>query len=75
MLKFLHVARISNFRIFLADLSPDFKHVVLSRLDELLGLQYMVGKLQMSNFQPNFNRSKLLLVAPDMSQTVHEGIV
>jgi hypothetical protein len=75
MLKFLHVARISNFRIFLADLSPDFKHVVLSRLDELLSLQYMVGKLQMSNFQPNFNRSKLLLVAPDMSQTVHEGIV
>jgi hypothetical protein len=75
MLKFLHVARISNFRIFLADLSPDFKHVVLSRLDELLDLQYMVGKLQMSNFQPNFNRSKLLLVAPDMSQTVHEGIV
>ena len=44
MLKFLHVARIFNFRIFLSDLSPDFKHVVLSHLDELLGLQYMVEK-------------------------------
>jgi hypothetical protein len=50
MLKFLHVAQISNFRIFLADLSPNFKHVVLSNLDELLGLWYMVGKLQMSSF-------------------------
>ena len=39
MLKFLHEARISNFRIFLADLSPDFKHVVLFHLNELLGLQ------------------------------------
>jgi hypothetical protein len=45
MLKFLHVARIFNFRIFLADLSHDFKHVVLSHLNELLGLQYIVGKL------------------------------
>jgi len=75
MLKFFHVARISNFRIFLADLSPDFKQVVLFRLNELLGLQYMVEKLHMSNFQPNFNCSKLLLVPPDMSQTIHEGIV
>jgi hypothetical protein len=45
MLKFFHVIRISNFHIFLADLSSDFKHVALSRLDELLSLQYMVGKL------------------------------
>jgi hypothetical protein len=67
MLKFLHEARISNFRIFLADLSPDFKHVVLFHLNELLGLQYMVGKLHMSSFQPNFNRRKILLVALDMS--------
>jgi hypothetical protein len=28
----------------LADLSSDFKHVVLYYLDELLGLQYMVEK-------------------------------
>jgi len=67
MLKFLHEARISNFRIFLADLSPDFKHVVLFHLNELLGLQYMVGKLHMSSFQPNFNRRKILPVALDMS--------
>jgi len=39
MLKLLHVAWISNFYIFLADLSPDhFKYVILSRLDELLDL-------------------------------------
>ena len=45
MLKFLYVARISNFHIFLADLSLDLKHVILSHLDALLGLQYMVRKL------------------------------
>jgi len=50
MLKFLHVARIFNFRIFLADLSLDFKYVILSHLDELLSLRYMVGKLSMSSF-------------------------
>jgi len=50
MLKFLHVARNSNFCIFLADLNPDFKHVVLSCLDELLGLRYMIEKFQMSSF-------------------------
>ena len=44
-------------------------------LDELLGLRYIVGKFQMSSFYPNFNRSKIPLVALDMSQTVHEGVV
>jgi len=75
MLKFLHVARISNFLIFLADLSLDFKHVVLFHLDELLSLWYMVEKLQMSSFQPNFNCSKISSLAPDISQTVHESLV
>ena len=55
--------------------SPDFKHVVLSRLDELLGLRYIVGKFQMSSFYLNFNRSKIPHVALDMSQTVHEDLV
>jgi hypothetical protein len=50
MLKFLHVSRISNFYTFLADFNSDFKHVALSRMDELLGLPYMVGKLEMSSF-------------------------
>ena len=45
MLKFLHVDRIFNFCIFLVDLNIDFKYIDLSRLDELLGPQYMVGKL------------------------------
>jgi hypothetical protein len=75
MLKFLHVVRIFNFHIFLADLSLDFKYVVLSRQNELLGIQYMIGKLQTSSFHPNFSRNKILLVAPDISQTVHEGLV
>jgi hypothetical protein len=76
MLKFLHVAWIFNFCIFLTDLSHDFKHVVLSRLDELLGLlRYIVGKFQMSSFYPNFNRSQIPPVALDMSQTVHGGLV
>jgi hypothetical protein len=38
MLKFLHEARISNIHKFLADFSPDFKHIVISYLDELLSL-------------------------------------
>jgi hypothetical protein len=75
MLKLLHIAWIFNFCIFLADLSPDFKHVVLSRLDELLGQWYIVGKFQMFSFYPNFNRNKIPPVALDMSQTIHEGIV
>ena len=75
MLKFFHVARIFNFCIFLTDLSPDFKHVILSHLDELLGLQYVVGMFQMSSFYRNFNRSKIPPVTLDMSQTVHEGLV
>jgi hypothetical protein len=75
MLKFFYVARIFNFSIFLANLSFDFKHIVLSHLDELLVLQYMIGKLHISSFQPNFNKSKILLVAPDMSQIVYEGLV
>jgi hypothetical protein len=50
MLKFLYVTRISNFSIFLAYLNSDFKQVVISYLDELLALQCMVKKLQMSSF-------------------------
>jgi len=55
--------------------SPDFKHVVLSRLDELLRLRYIVGKFQMFSSYPNFNRSKIQPIALDMSQTIHEGLV
>ena len=36
MLKFFHIARISNFRIFLKDLSLDFKYIIFSYLDELM---------------------------------------
>jgi hypothetical protein len=67
ILRFPHAARISNFHIFLADFSPDFKHVVLSFLDELLVLPYMVGKLDMYSFQPNLNRNEILFIASYMS--------
>jgi len=45
MLKFFHVARISNFYIFLIYMSHILKYIVPFRLDALLGLQYMVGKI------------------------------
>jgi hypothetical protein len=56
-----YVARISNFRTFLQIFIPDLKHVILSPLDELLGLLYLVGKLEMSNFQTNLNEEKFHL--------------
>jgi hypothetical protein len=75
MLKFFHVTRISNFCKFLVDFNSYFKHVVLSHLDELLGLPYMVGKLEMSSSQFNLSRKTILHVASNMSQTLHEGLV
>jgi hypothetical protein len=62
MLKFLHVAWIINFRTFLIYFNLDFKHI-LFRLDELLGLPYMVGKLEMSSFQLNLNSNNIPPVA------------
>jgi hypothetical protein len=35
---------------FFVDFSPDFKHVILSCMDELLSLPYMVEKLEMFSF-------------------------
>lgn len=72
MLKFLHVARISNFHTFLVDFNLDFKHVIVSCLDELLDLPYIVEKNDMSSFQPNLNHNKISPIAPDMSQTIHK---
>jgi hypothetical protein len=75
IIKSLHATWISNFRIFFVNLSPGFKYVILSRLNELLELQYMVEELQSSTFQPNFNRCKISPVALDMSKTIHESLV
>jgi len=44
MFKFLHITWISNSYIFLTYLSHDFKYVILSCLNELLGLRYIVEK-------------------------------
>ena len=59
----------------MANSNPGFKHVILSCLNELLGLRYIVQKFYMFSFYPNFNRSKILSVALDISQTVNEGLV
>jgi len=83
MLKLIHVTWIFNFCILLADsllisnmsFSFDFKHVVLFHLDELLSLRYIVRKFQISSFYLNFNRSTILPIALDISQTVQEDIV
>ena len=53
----------------------NFKHVILSCLDELLGIRDTVWKFKISHFNPNFNRSKILSVALDISQIVDEGFV
>ena len=66
MLKILYVARINNFHIFLIDFSLDSKHVILSCLDELLGLQYMFEKLGMYSFQFNLNRNNISPIDLDM---------
>jgi hypothetical protein len=76
MLKLLNVTRISHFCTLMADFSSNFKPInILSYLDELLSLQYMVRKLEMSSFHHNLNRIKSPPVALDMSQTVHEGLI
>ena len=75
MLEFLHVTQISNFCIILPNLNPDFKHVIFSCFDELPDLRYMIGKLEVSSFHLNFNRSKIPPIDPDISQTVHEYLV
>jgi hypothetical protein len=33
----------------------NFKYIVLSRLDELVNLSYIVGKVQISSFSPSHN--------------------
>lgn len=55
--------------------SYDFKHIVLSCLDKLLGLPSMVGKFEMSSFQHNLKNNKCLPVAPDMSRSIYKGLV
>jgi len=60
---------------FLWIFNLNFKHIVLSHLNALMGTPYMVGKIKMSSFHPNLNRRRESLVAPDMSQTVRKGLV
>jgi hypothetical protein len=75
MLKFLFVAWIFNFRIFLTDFSPEFKFIGFSHLDELLCLQYMDRKLEMCSLYNNLNCNTIAPVVPDMSQTIHESLI
>jgi len=51
------------FAFCLAALKPNFKRMVLSRLKELEGVTYTVGKVWKSSFQPNWNHIKMKHVA------------
>ena len=75
MLKFLHIVQIFNFHTFLANFSSYFKDIVLSYLDELLDLPYMIEKLETFSFHYNLNHIKIPLVDPDISQTVYKDLV
>jgi hypothetical protein len=44
-------------------------------MDELLGLSYVVGNLEMSSFHANLNHRQIPLIAPEMFQTIHKGLV
>ena len=61
MLKFPHESLIFSYSwqilVLISNMSfsPDFKHVVLSYLDELFDQRYIVRKFQMSNCYLNFN--------------------
>jgi len=50
----------------------NFKHIVFSFLDKLVGLPYIVRKIQMSSFQPNWNRIQTSLVTPYMTLKVNK---
>jgi hypothetical protein len=47
--------------------------MVLSRLKDLEGVSYTVGKVWKSSFIPNLNHIKIQLVDPGMSKTVVKG--
>jgi len=49
----LHKESLHNKDCLLTYLKLDFKHVILSHLDELLSLPYMDGKLEKSSFYSN----------------------
>jgi hypothetical protein len=44
-------------------------------MDKLLGATYMDGRITMSNFQSNYNKSKIPHVTYDMSQIIHKNLV
>jgi hypothetical protein len=50
-----HASLISYFKL-------DFKDVVFSYTNEILGIPYMDGKIKMSNFQFNLNHNKTSLI-------------
>lgn len=57
------------------DFLPNFKHVILSILDVLLDLPYMDEKLEIFNFQPNLNHSKILYVASYMVKFIMFALI
>jgi len=57
----------------MATARPNLKRMVRSRLNELEGMPYIVGKTWKSSFHPNENHIKILSVAPVMTKRVTKG--
>lgn len=50
----------------LVNFNFNLKHVILSRMNDLLGLSYKIRKLEIFNFQHNLNGNKILFVSLKM---------
>jgi len=59
---------------FLTYFGSNFKHVVLSRSNELACIPHITGKIWMSTFQPNWNLIIIISEDIDIVQTVDEGL-
>jgi hypothetical protein len=57
----------------LAESKLNFKHMVLSRLNKLEDIPYIIRKLWMSSFQLNLNHIKIYSKDLVMTRTIAEG--
>lgn len=64
-----------EFPCLLINFNSDFKHVIVSFIDDLLSLLKINEKLEMFNFQHNYNYCNIPHIASNMAQTVHKSLV
>jgi hypothetical protein len=62
-----------HFCTLVAGSRSNFNHIILSHLDELVGLPYIIRKVNMSSFHPNWNFIQNPPAALDMIQHVDKG--